>query len=100
MYGDGDGGSRSFDGTDDEDEDDNDDVQHEVKDDLIVDTRAMSSITGSRHNCEQGQPKPELRAGMPPQVPPHRAGGAGVGGGRGGYHGGGGRGVVAVVQHI
>ena len=45
---------------------DNDDVQHDVKDDPIVDSRRrlehniMSSITGSRHNCEQGQAKPQL----------------------------------------
>ena len=62
----------------------------------------MSSITGSRHNCEQGQPKPQLRGvHSPPQQRNHR-GGAGKGttgptpqGGRGGYHGvgGGGGGV-------
>ena len=61
----------------------------------------MSSITGSRHNCEQGQPKPQLGGGAqpttttkpqggrgraPPQAPPHR--------GRGGYHGVGGGGGV------
>ena len=59
----------------------------------------MSSITGSRHNCEQGQPKPQLGGGAqpttttkpqggrgraPPQAPPHR--------GAGGYHGWGGGG--------
>ena len=101
VYGDGDGGSCSFDGTDDEDDHDNDEVQHDVKDDPIVDSRSrleqhnimMSSITGSMHNCEQGQPKPQLGAvqspptakpqgrggdGMrraPPQAPPYRAGG-------------------------
>ena len=54
MYGDGGGGSYSFDGTDDEDDDDNDDVEHDVKDDPIVDSRrrleqhnSMSSITGA-----------------------------------------------------
>ena len=59
----------------------------------------MSSITGSRHNCEQGQPKPQLRGvHSPPQQRNHR-GGAGKGttgptpqGGRGGYHGVGGEG--------
>ena len=51
---DGDGGSYSFDGTDDEDDDDTDDVEHDVKDDPIVDSRrrleqqnSMSSITGA-----------------------------------------------------
>ena len=39
VYGDGDGGSCSFDGTDDEDDHDNDEVQHDVKDDPIVDSR-------------------------------------------------------------
>ena len=39
MYGDGDGGSYSFDGTDDEEDDDNDDVEHDVKDDRIGDPR-------------------------------------------------------------
>ena len=53
MNGDGDGGSYSFDGTDDEDDDD-DDVEHDVKDDLIVDSHRrvekhniMSSTTGA-----------------------------------------------------
>ena len=40
LYGDGDGGSCSLRViTDDEDDDDNDDVQHDVKDDPIVDSR-------------------------------------------------------------
>ena len=39
MYSDGDDGSCSFDGTDDEDGDGNDDVEHDAKDDLIVDSR-------------------------------------------------------------
>ena len=40
--------------------------------DPIVDSRRrlehniMSSITGSRHNCEQGQPKPQLGGGAQP----------------------------------
>ena len=34
-----------FDGTDDEDDDDNDDVQHDVKDDPIVDCVAVWSTT-------------------------------------------------------
>ena len=91
---------------------DNDDVQHDVKDDPIVDSRRrlehniMSSITGSRHNCEQGQAKPQLggctahhnnetteRGGEAH----HRRGGAG-----GGitWGGGGGRGVAAALHHI
>ena len=62
----------------------------------------MSSITGSRHNCEQGEPKPQLgggaqtttttkpqggRARAPPQAPRHRGGEGGIpwgGGGDGG----------------
>ena len=62
----------------------------------------MSSITGSRHNCDQVQPKPQLGGGAqpttttkpqggrgraPPQDPPHRGGGGGIpwgGGGEGG----------------
>ena len=71
----------------------------------------MSSITGSRHNCEQGQPKLQLggctayqayhnnettgagRGRAPPQAPPHR--------GAGGIPwGGGGRGGVAALHHI
>ena len=50
----------------------------------------MSSITGSRHNCEQGQPKPQRGGGAQPttttkpqggrgraspQAPPHRGAG-------------------------
>ena len=53
MYGDGDGGSYSF-GTNDEDDDDNDDVEHDVTDDPIVDSRRrleqhkiMSSMTSA-----------------------------------------------------
>ena len=102
-----------FDGTDDKDDDDNDDVQHDVKDDPIVDLRRrlehniMSSITGSRHNCEQGQPKPQLGGvHSPPQQRNHRGGGEGhhhrphpTGGGGGGYHGvGGGGGGGGVWQ--
>ena len=89
-------------------------IQHDVKDDPIVDSRRglehniMSSITGSRHNCDQGQPKPQLGGGAqpttttkpqggrgraPPQDPPHRGGG-------GGYHGVGGEGGVAALHHI
>ena len=96
-------------GTDDEDDDDTDGVQHDVKNDPIVDScrrlgrNIMSSITGSRHNYEQGQPKPQLggctahhnnetagagRGRAPPHTPPHRGGGGGyhgvVGGGGGG----------------
>ena len=44
----------AFDGTEDEDDDDNDDVEHDVKDDPIVDSRPclerhniMSSTTGA-----------------------------------------------------
>ena len=93
--------------------------QHDVKDDPIVDSHRrqqhniMSSITRSRRNYEQGQPKPQLGGGgctahhnnettgagrgrAPPQAPPHRGGGRG-----GGYHGvGGGRGGVAALHHI
>ena len=86
--------------TDDENDDDNDDV-HDVKNDPIVDSRhrlehnIMSSITVSRHNCEQGQPKPQLggctahhnNRGGPPQAPPHRAGGGDTMGGGGGEGG-------------
>ena len=66
------------------------DVQHDVKNDPIVDSRCnseqhniMSSIGGSTHNCEQGQPKPQLRGVQ-----------------RRGYHGvgGGGRGAVAAIM--
>ena len=52
MYGDGDGGSCSVDGTtDDEDDDDNDDVQHDVKDDPIVHSgqdQAKPQMSGMR----------------------------------------------------
>ena len=43
----------------------------------------MSSTTGSRHNCEQGQgysPTTKPQGGLgkaPPQAPPHRGGGGG-----------------------
>ena len=54
LYGDGDSGSYSFVGTDDEDDDDNDDVEHDVKHDMIVDSRRrleqhniMSSTAGA-----------------------------------------------------
>ena len=53
MYGDGDGGSYAFDGTNDQDDADNDDVEHGVKNDPIVDSHrrlehnVMSSITGA-----------------------------------------------------
>ena len=50
MYGDGDCGSYSFDGTDDEDDDDSDDVEHDVKDDLIVDSRGRLE----QHNIMSG----------------------------------------------
>ena len=88
-----------LDGTDDEDDDDNDDVQHDVKDDPIVDSRRrlehniMSSTTGSRHNCEQGQgySPPQQRnnrgGGERHHHRPHPTGGAGGipwGGGEGG----------------
>ena len=50
----GGGGSCSFGGADDQDNDDSDDVEHDVKDDPIVDSRrcleqhnVMSSITGA-----------------------------------------------------
>ena len=107
-----------LDGTDDEDDDDNDDVQHDVKDDPIVDSRRrlkhniMSSITGGRHNCEHGQPKPQLGGGAQPTTTTKPQGGAGKGtttgptpqGGRGGHTmgwgGGGGRGGVAALHHI
>ena len=99
-----------FDGTDDEDDDDNDDdVQHDVKDEPIVDSRRrlehniMSSITGSRHNCEQGQPKPQLGGGAQPTTTTKAQGTTGPTpqGGRGGYHGvGGGRGGVAALHHV
>ena len=72
----------------------------------------MSSITGSRHNCEQGQPKPQLGGGAqpttttkpqggrgraPPQAPPHRgAGGDTMGWGGGGE---GGCGSPALYTH-
>ena len=55
----------------------------------------MSSTTGSRHNCEQGQPKPQLGGGTAHH---NNEGGAGkgttTGGAGGGYHGVGGRGGV------
>ena len=54
MYCDGDGGSYSIAGTDNEVEDGNDDVEHGVTDDLIVDSRRrleqydiLSSTTGA-----------------------------------------------------
>ena len=95
-------------------DDDNDYVEHDVKNDPIEDSRRrlehniMSSITGSRHNCERGQPKPQLGGGAqpttttkphggvgraPPQAPPHR-GVAGI------PWGGGGRRGVAALHHI
>ena len=49
RVGDGDAGSFSFDGTDDEDDDDNDDVEHDVKDDPIVDSRRRLE----HHNIQQ-----------------------------------------------
>ena len=59
--------------------------QHDVKDDPIVDSHRrlehniMSSITRSRRNYEQGQPKPQLGGvHSPPQQRNHR-GGAGKG---------------------
>ena len=59
----------------------------------------MSSIIGSRHNCERGQPKPQLGGvHSPPQQRNHRGGGEGYHHrphpteGRGGYHGVGGEG--------
>ena len=39
----------------------------------------MSSITGSRHNCEQGQPKPQLGGGAQPTTTTKPQGGAGKG---------------------
>ena len=68
----------------------------------------MNSITGSRHNCEQGQPKPQLGRclahhnkettgagrGRAPPAPPHSRGG----GGGGGYQGVGGEGGVAALH--
>ena len=61
----------------------------------------MNSTTGSRHNCEQGQPKPQLGGGTAHHNN-ETTGGAGKGtttgptpqGGRGGYHGVGGGGGV------
>ena len=67
----------------------------------------MSSITGSRHNCEQGQPKPQLGGGAQPTTTTKPQGG-GEGhhhrphptGGWGGIPwGGGGRGGVAALHH-
>ena len=63
----------------------------------------MSSITGSRRNCEQGQPRPQLSGGAPPTTTTKPQGGPGkgtttchkphpTGGGGGGYHGVGGGG--------
>ena len=75
--------------TDDEDDEDKDDVQHDVKEDPIVDSRRrlehniMRSITGSRHNCEQGQPKPQLCGSAQPTTTGGR-GRAPPGGGGGG----------------
>ena len=37
----------------------------------------MSSITGSRHNCKQGQPKPQLGVGAQPTTTTKPQGGAG-----------------------
>ena len=63
----------------------------------------MSSITGSRHNCEQGQPKPQLGGGAQPATTtgreghhhkPHPTGGAG-----GDTMGWGGRRGVAALHH-
>ena len=62
----------------------------------------MSSITGSRHNCEQGQPKPQLGRGAQPTTTTKPQGGGGEGhhhrphptGGGGGIPWGGGGGGV------
>ena len=67
----------------------------------------MSSTTGSRHNCEQGQPKPQLGGGTAHHNK-ETTGGAGKGtttgptpqGGRGDTMGRGGRGGVAALHHI
>ena len=91
--------------------------QHDVKDDPIVDSHRrlehniMSSITRSRRNYEQGQPKPQLGGGgaqPTTTTKPQGRGGEGhhhrphpTGRGGGGYHGvGGGRGGVAALHHI
>ena len=67
----------------------------------------MSCITGSRHNCEQGQLKPQLGGGAQPTTTTKPQGGGGEGhhhrphptGGAGeGYHGVGGGGEGGVWQ--
>ena len=55
MHGDGDGGSYSVDGTADEGDDDNDNVEHDVKDDLIVDSRRRLQL----HNIMSSTTVPE-----------------------------------------
>ena len=54
MYGDGEGGSCSFDGTDDEDDEDNDDVQHDVKHDPIVDSPQQRNHRGGGKGTTTG----------------------------------------------
>ena len=86
MYGDGDGGSCSLDGTDDEDDDDNDDVQHDVKNDPIFDSPQQRNHRGGGKGTTTG--------------PPHRGGGrGGVGLPWGDSWGGGGGGRLASYIH-
>ena len=93
--------------------------QHDVKDDPIVDSHRrlehniMSSITRSRRNYEQGQPKPQLggvhsppqqrnhgRGGEGHHHRPHPTGGGGGGGDTMGWGGEGGCGSPASYMYV